>query len=188
MTERKKTYRALMALTLLGLATCGGRIDQFTVNESSESTIEQGTVVEQLAGQFGFSDFVSFDISQTDEFQNQGVTKDQIDSVRMTKLHLEVVDPPSGQDLSFIDTLEFFVEADGLERKRVASGTDFPEGATAVDLMIDDVELKPYAVAPSMDITTEATGHRPANDTTVEGTVELLVDVNIAGAVGCGGS
>lgn len=173
-------------ITVGVVVACGGRIDTFKVQESGETVVEQGTVLEQLVGGLGFADFVQFDIAQTEEFQNQGAKKSQIDSIYLTLLRLEITDPPSGQDLTFVESVEFYVEAEGLDRVRVASGGPFEAGQTVTDLDLDGVDLAPYATAPSMDITTEVTGHRPANDTTIEGTIELLVDVNVGGVL-CGG-
>jgi hypothetical protein len=94
---------------------------------------------------------------------------------------LRVVDPP-GQDLSFVDEVEFFVEAEGLERRRIASGGPFAEGETSAALVRDDVQLAAYAAAPALSITAEATGQRPPEETTVEAVVRLSVDVNVTGA------
>lgn len=174
--------RLLLGALLLTPCACGG-IDQIVVEETATSVVEQGTLAEQLTGDLGFGSFVTFDIAETEEFENQGVKKNQIDSVHLQRLQLEITDPPSGQDFTFIDSLEFFVETQELPRERVAYGGPFPDDATLVSLEIDDVDLAPYATAPSMDITTEITGRRPANDTTIEATIELLVDVNVSGVV-----
>lgn len=48
-----------------------------------------------------------------------------------------------------------------------------------------DVELREYAAADSMTITTTATGVTPEEDTTIRASVVLDVDVNVDGALGC---
>lgn len=176
--------RLVMAGVALGVVTCGS-LDTFAVSESSQATIPPGGLVEQLAGDVGFGDFVKFDITDSRQLQNQGVTRDQIDSVRVDALRLEVLSPQGG-DLSFLENLEFFVEAPGEERRRIAYGGPFPQGQSTVSLELDDVELAPYAAAESMTITTSVEGTRPDEETTVEATIELMVDVNVGGVV-CGG-
>lgn len=168
---------------LLGLITCGD-IDQITVSQSSRSTIARGTLVEQFAGDIGFGELVEVDITQSQELQNQGVTKEQVDSVKLEKLELTVVSP-SPADFTFLDSVEFYVEAPGLERMRIARGGPFEAGESTVTLSIDDVELAPYAVSERMTITTDARGNRPEQDTTVEAKIDIVVDVNVGGVI-CG--
>lgn len=52
---------------------------------------------------------------------------------------------------------------------------------TSIELQVEDVDLADYVAAGSMSITTESTGRRPEQDTTVRATIELLVDINICG-------
>lgn len=184
MRNRKAARWAALGVVLAFLA-CGGGIDTFEVTQDSTATIPQGSILEQLLGDIGFGDLIAFDISQTQEFKNQGAKKSEIDSVHLTLLRLEIVDPPTGEDFTFLDSLDFYVEAEGLPKVRIASGGPFTAGDTVVDLVLDDVDLAPYATAPSMDITTDASGHRPDTDITIQGTIKFVVDVNVSGVV-CG--
>jgi hypothetical protein len=175
--------RGLFALMLFAITTCGA-LDQISVSQSSRSTIPQGSLLEQFVGDIGFGELVEVDLTESQELQNQGVTKEQIDSVKLTSLSLTVVSPSQG-DFTFLDRVEFFVEAPGVEKKRIASGGPFAAGDSMVDLALDDVELKPYVVSEKLTITTDARGNRPSEATTVEAQLDLLVDVNIGGVV-CG--
>jgi hypothetical protein len=168
---------------LAALATCSG-LDNFEISEKSQSMIPGKSALQTVLGNIGFGQFADLDITQNATLKNQGVTKNQIDSVRMTRLVLTIKAPP-GEDFTFLNTLEFFVASDGLEKKRIAHGGSFPVGSSTVELEVDDVDLKPYVVAPSMDITTEANGQPPDQDTTVEAEIVLDVDVDVGGAV-CG--
>jgi hypothetical protein len=171
------------SIVLLALITCG-KIDQISISESSRSTIARGTLVEMFAGDIGFGELVEVDITESQELQNQGVSKEQVDSVKLTALTLTALSPAQS-DFTFLDSVEFFVEAPGLERKRIARGGPFDAGDAMVELAIDDVELAPYAVSERMTITTDARGNRPDQDTTVEAQIDLLVDVNVSGVI-CG--
>ncbi|OGQ90355.1 MAG: hypothetical protein A2289_26415 [Deltaproteobacteria bacterium RIFOXYA12_FULL_58_15] len=183
------THRALRYGTIaliLAAITCGD-IDKFTIEESSSTTIQGASLLEQLAGDLGFGGFLNMDISQNQELQNQGVEREQIDSVHIQSLTLTITDtPPEGRDFTFIDNLEFFVESQGLERKLIASGGPFAAGLTTVGLEVENVDLAPYAAAESMNITSEVTGRRPSKETTIDGKIVLEVDVNVSGAL-CGG-
>jgi hypothetical protein len=175
--------RGVASLLLLALATCDS-VDNFTISEKSQTMIEGKSALQTVLGNVGFGQFLDLDITQNATLKNQGVSKDQIDAVHVTRLTL-AIQTPAGEDFTFLTSLEFFVTAQGLEKKRIASGGPFPEGTSRIDLMLDDVDLQPYVVAPSMDITTEARGQPPDQDTTIEAEIELDVDVNVGGAV-CG--
>ena len=158
-------------------------LDTFDVHESSSAVVTGGTALEQLVGDAGFGGFVGFDISQNETIKNRGVERHEIDSVRLRSLRLTVTDPPSGQDLSFLDEVRFYVSAEGLEPRLIADGGPFAAGTTTTLLNIKDVELAPYVAAPQMDITAEVSGNRPQQDTTVQADVAMMVDVNVDGAL-----
>ncbi len=182
MKHFRPTYFGL--LLLLGAITCGG-LDHFQVKKSSTTTVASGSVVEQLVGSLGFGDLATFNIADAQEFKNQGVDKNDIDSVKLNQLTLTITSP-SGADFTFLDELSFYVEGGSLPKKRIAHGGPFQAGLSTVGLDVDDVELKDYAILPSMSITTEVVGRRPAQDTTVEARIVLDVDVNVSGVL-CGG-
>ena len=175
----------LLVVIAAALTACGGDgLDTFNVDMSSTATIPKGSVLEQLAGGLPFSgEFTNFDISESQDFQNQGVKKSEIDSVRLAKLELVITSPATGQDFTFLQDLEFYVEAQGLERKRVARAGPFEPGQKTVTMALDGVELAAYVAAPAMSLTTEANGKRPNNDTTLQAKTRLRIDVNVAGLV-----
>ena len=67
---------------VVALATCSS-LDNIDVAASGQATIPMRTVLDELLGGVSFLGFEGFDISQSQEFQNQGYSKDQIDSVRV---------------------------------------------------------------------------------------------------------
>lgn len=177
--------RVVLALLPLAVAlsACGSDgLDTFHIQETSTAQIAKGTLVEQLVGSFGFGDaFLHMDITSNEKLKNRGVKRSQIDSVRLESLKLQITAPASGQTFDFLDKIAFYVEAEGVARKRIAVLDPVPDGVTTLSLSIDSLELAPYVAAPEMALTTEATGKRPANDTTVKATVGLVVDVNVSG-------
>ena len=172
--------RAARALALGALLACA-QATSFSTTVDAQTEIEGGGLLEQLAGDMGFDSFIAFDLTANEQFANQGVERHQIDSVRLTALRLSA----SAGDFTFLDRLEFFVEAEGQERVRIAHGGPFPEGQSAVELELDDVDLAPYAAAPAMDLKTVVQGRRPDQDITIDAGVDFLIDVNVSGAI-CG--
>ncbi len=149
---------------VLALTGCKGIA--FNVSQESEIVVEQGTPLEALLGDLTFGEFSDLDITSRDVVQNQGVEPGDINEVRLTELVLTATDPDDA-DLSFISTLDFFVEADGLPQELVASQDDFPEGQAVVPLELEDLDLTEYALKDSMTLTTDVSGGRPEVDTTV---------------------
>lgn len=175
--------RVAFASIAVSLAMCSS-LDTISISETSQSTIPQGSVLEQFVGDLGFGEFFEMDLSQNQELRNQGVEKHQIDSVYLTSLELTITTPQDA-DFTFIDTLEFYVESEGLPRQRIAYGGPFDVGVNTVSLSLDDVDLANYVAAATMQVTTEAEGRRPAEDTTISAALGFAVDVNVGGAI-CG--
>jgi len=163
-----------MAAAVLAAAGCGATFD---VTQKSSTTVPGGGLLQNLAsGAFG--DFTSLDLSSSQEFKNQGVSKDQVDSVKIKRFSLAVTSPPDGT-LEFLDRIAFSVTADGQTTRRVAHKDSIPDAARTVDLDLDGVELAPYVTAPKMSLTTDSTAHAPSRDTVLEATVVFTVEPNI---------
>jgi hypothetical protein len=169
---------SIAVASLLGLTMCDN-IDNIDVSVGGKATIPKATLIETLLGSVAFSSFDKVDFSES--FKNQGVTKDDVDSVHLKTMTLIVEAPPSG-NFDFIQSVHFFAKADGLDKIEIASMDSIPKGKRELDLIINGgAELKPYVVAPSMQILSEVEGSRPNEETTVAAAVVLDVDVHIPG-------
>jgi hypothetical protein len=180
-TRRVRRLPWAVALAALALGTCSS-LDNIEVPVTGNATIPRRSVIDELLGNLSFAGFDGFDISQSQQFENQGYSKDQVDSVRMLELTL-TIRSPAGAKFDFMDSIRFYAEADGLPRVLVAELDVVPDGASTLALDVDSsVELQPYVVAPAMTLTTEADGVRPAEETMVEAEAIFDVDVNVTGA------
>jgi len=165
-------------LALVGLTMCDS-LDNIDVEAGGQATIPASTVVDTLLGQVAFLGFDQIDFSQ--QFANQGVTEDQVDSVHLSSFTMTVEAPASG-NFDFVTSVAFFAEAKGQPKVKIASMSEIPPGARQIDLLVnEDVELKPYVTAPSMTISSEVSGKRPKEKTTVRADVVLDVDIHIPG-------
>lgn len=151
----------------------------FDVTVDGETTVEQGTLLEQLLAQFGFESLVTMDLSDSREFANNDVRKDQVTSTTLTQLRLEVT-APDGATIDFIESISFSAEAPGVATAVVAS-KQVEAGSTAFDCDLADVELAPYVRAESMSLTTDVTGRRPDVDTTVKASATFAVTAKVVG-------
>jgi len=177
MIRRPAAWMAAVAIAV----ACGGKLLTIRVEEESEVLIEKGTPLESLLSDLGFDGFTDMDITSRQAIENQGVEPGDITDVYFEELVLSVGEPEGG-DLSFIDELSFYVEAEGLDRVRVATQDSFPEGQAVVEMELDDVDIVDYVVSESMDVTTEASGGRPDEDTLVVGSFVLSVGATAQGA------
>jgi hypothetical protein len=172
---------ALLVAIALGPGRWGcDAATRFEVAKTATTEVQGGDPLSQLLG-VAFPDLATFDLTSESEFQNQGVEKEDIDSVRIETFTLKVVSP-SGQDLSFFKKIEFYVETADLPKVLVASQTEFPAGATEVELDLEDVELRDYVAADSMSVTTSVSAQQPKSDTTLEADVTFVVDASAQGA------
>ncbi|APR85778.1 Hypothetical protein A7982_11127 [Minicystis rosea] len=171
--------KVVPAMALMTAITCDS-LDNFDVSVTGKVTIPAATVLDTvLANALGFAGFDKIDFSQS--FANQGVTKDQVDSVHLTAFGLVITAPADG-NFDFLDSLSFTVEADGQDSVEIARIDSVPKGQNRIDLDVSsDVDLKPYVVAPSMRIRGEAKGSRPMSETELTAGAVFDVDIHIPG-------
>lgn len=171
--------RRVALLLALACAGCPG-LNQiaFDVNSTGRSQIPgspAGGVLPQLGG-FGALTNMSF--NQSHDFTNNNTDKDHIDSARLARLTLKVVDPPD-QTLSFLSSVQFHIKTDTLPDKVIATATSIPQGAQSIELTIPDEELADYARADSFSITTNASGTSPTRNTTLEADLTMHIVAHV---------
>jgi hypothetical protein len=109
------------------------------------------------------------------EFDNdEDISKDDIASAHITSVLLDVV---GDGDLAFIDSVEIYVDAPGLPRRLLASHDEFPTGESRIALRPEGFDLEPYVIAETLHFTAIVDGEPPDEDTLVEATA--LLDVNV---------
>ena len=172
--------RAAAVLAVIGLCTCEN-IDNFEIPVNAEATVPKATLIDELLGPLEFAGFNSIDLSQ--DFRNQGVTEDDIDSVHIKSMTFKIK-APAGANFDFLESLTFFAETTALanDKVQIASLAEVPKGKTELEMVVNqDVDLRPYATAPKMKLTSSIKGKRPPEETTVTATVLLDVDIHIPG-------
>ena len=180
----RKLLQTLISTSIFTVLACAG-LDNIPISESSDTQIEGATIFEAFAEDLGFGEFMNIRLVENEALDNQGVSKNQIDQVFITKLTLEILSPRDGDDFTFLESLTFKIRGEGLETLDIARGGNFEGGPHKIGLDIVGVDIAPYVVLDSMDITTEVNGRRPSNDLTVRATIDLDVDINVEGIL-CG--
>ena len=113
------------------------------------------------------------------EFDNEeDIGRDDIASAHITSVLLEVV---GDGDLAFVDSVEIYVDAPGLPRRLLASQDEFPEGESRIAMRPEGFDLEPYVIAETLHFTAVVDGEPPDEDTLVEATAILDVNVTAEG-------
>lgn len=76
-------------------------------------------------------------------FESNDTRKDLIEEIKLTQLQL-VITSPSDADFSFLESIEVFISADGLDELKIASKVEVPETVSTLDLEVSDTDLKDY--------------------------------------------
>ena len=179
--RRRSAIAFIMVFAVLGSA-CGA-IDEFDHTMQDEATIpgsydQTGPFALNYSGGFN-----SVSLSQEKSFQNAGVEPGDVDSIKVTSVRLEGKNPQIDRLDVLLESVTIWIEAPQLERKTIASGANFPQGSSATDLMVPDVELQPYAEAPSMKVGADVViKQEPLFDTTLRTTIVLHVDIDLLGS------
>ena len=76
-------------------------------------------------------------------FESNDTRKDLVEEIKLTKLQLALTSP-SEADFSFLESIEVYISAEGLDEILIASKTEIPETVSTLDLEVSDTDLKEY--------------------------------------------
>ena len=190
-----------MLAGVLVLAGCSGtppRPDQLDISHEESVDVGGGPNLMPLAPDAFNTPGAGSGLTQelTTSLGDQGVEENEVKSVKLTRLALEITAPirdgVPAQDLRFLDLLVMRFSSPGKDPVVVAeslpplTGTQsasFGRDVFSVEIPVKDVELKDYVTADSMDVTTVVTANgRPAFSCTVKITTTLHVELDPVGA------
>ncbi|WP_426749227.1 hypothetical protein [Myxococcus sp. Y35] len=173
---------SLLAAASLGLAACAS--SSFTTEVRGETTVPAGPpgVETLLNGLPAISSFSGLDFDKNTDFQNQGIRKSEVTSVKVDSLTLKVLSP-NDQDLTFLDSVEFYARA-GDREARIASrqdvaALDLRMPNPVLSLRVDNVELQPFVSAPTMSIIVRGRGRMPEREVRLQAVVRLQVETGL---------
>lgn len=114
-------------------------------------------------------------------FESNDTRKDLIEEIKLTKLQL-VISSPSDADFSFLESIDIFISADGLEELKIASKVEVPETVSALDLEVSDADLKEYIKKDSYSLRLNTvTDEAMSQDHQVDVKSTFFVDAKILG-------
>jgi len=173
--------RLLWGVLVLAASGCGPLTFDATVKGAG---VVQGSPLGSLLSVFpGFAGLTNIDFNNQQDFKNNDVTRDHVQSAKLKSLKLRVLSPAS-QDFSFLDNLSFVARASGqpdavvAEKTNIASTPGSPPNAE-LSFDLKDVELAPYLQQPSMTLELQGKGHQPPQDTQLEAEVVVTVQAKL---------
>jgi hypothetical protein len=174
-----------LIIPVLGAALLAGcEPGTFYTDVKGETTIDgDPTPISTVLGTFpGIGSFTNMDFNANQDFQHQGVTVDQVSSVKVSALTLKITSPGT-QGFDFLDEISFWAKV-GSQESKVAEKTNITAmGLTApnpvLSLDVTGAELQPFISAPTMSIIVKGRGRTPPQNTTLEAVARFKVDITL---------
>lgn len=168
------------SVVMLAESGCGAL--SFSVSQPIPEQKIMGNILAGVLGAFLPSPFaLQINLDQETKARGTGPA----DSAGLTGLSFQLTNipnpPRSTDNFDFVDRIELFVESTKsgttLTKQKVADLLSVPKGATKLTLTCyPEVDLVPY-IKEGSRISSTAAGRLPANDTTFDGLVTILIRV-----------
>ncbi|MGB3145964.1 MAG: hypothetical protein WBB24_17845 [Maribacter sp.] len=116
------------------------------------------------------------------KFEVNDTRKDLIEEIRLTELEMVIISPTEA-DFSFLNSVEVYISADGLEEILVASLDEVPENAgNTILLNTADVDLKEYIKKDAFSLRLNTvTDELMSSDHEIDVNSTFFVDAKILG-------
>lgn len=153
------------------------RLLTITIEHEDSAMVEGAGVLAPLLEAIEFTGLDDVDVEIVQELEDQGVEAGDLRRLVLTAFELS-----AEPDLSFIESMDVWVSAEGIDEVRVASGRSFPRGQAKVALSLDEVDLVEQVVAGGLRFRVAVEGSAPAQDTEVGVRVEVEATATPKGA------
>ncbi len=166
-------------LMALSISSCK-KVDElthFTINIDEQTTIDPIPVVPNMPLNIPIPEVTT---NSSENFENNNTNKDLVEDARLKKMTLTVSSPESG-DFSFLNDVEVYMKAEGLEETLIASKHDI-EGGKTIDLDCEDKDLSAYIKKDTIEFRIKTTVDEITLDEyTIDIHTEFLIDAKILG-------
>jgi len=115
-------------------------------------------------------------------FENNDTRTDLIEQINLTQMNMTIISTDT-QSFDFLKTIEIYINADGVEEKKIAWLLDIPQtGLKTINLEITDDDLKDYIKKDEYKLRTHTvTRQLISKSTDIEIKSSFFVDANILG-------
>ncbi len=145
----------ILILFALALTQCDqlDKLTQFDVDYDTSVTISS-TVGLDVPFEIATPEVTT---NSESEFEVNDTRKDLVEEITLKKLSLMITVPDDG-DFDFLNDIEVYISADGLEEKKVAWKDNIPESiGNSLDLETSDIDLQEYIKKDSFNLRIKTT-------------------------------
>ncbi|WP_010520851.1 hypothetical protein [Aquimarina agarivorans] len=174
--------KALLLVVGLLSFSCEEVLDRFTkfeINNESSFTIAATTLIDTPVA----LNTPEIESNENNEFSNNNSRKDLIESAKIRRMELAIESPAEGS-FNFLNEIELFINAEGLEETRIASKFDI-ENTDSKTLMLDvdsDTELSQYLKKDKYSIRVRAVTDQTINeDYEIKVNSKFFIDAEVLG-------
>ncbi|MBT9188204.1 hypothetical protein [Zobellia russellii] len=133
----------LLILTVFATLTSCDKLDELTkfdLDYNSQVTIPSSAGIDLPFDMFT----PDMETNSDSQFEVNDTRKDLIEEIKLTKLELEITSPDDS-DFSFLESIEIYISAEGLDEIMIASKEEVDENiGDVLDVDVIDVDLKEY--------------------------------------------
>ncbi|WP_289038485.1 hypothetical protein [uncultured Zobellia sp.] len=133
----------LLILTVFATVTSCDKLDELTkfdLDYNSQVTIPSSAGIDLPFDMFT----PDMETNSDSQFEVNDTRKDLIEEIKLTKLELEITSPDDS-DFSFLESIEIYISAEGLDEIMIASKEEVDENiGDVLDVDVIDVDLKEY--------------------------------------------
>lgn len=144
---------------------------KFKLNYDVDFTIESGNILN-----LPFDVFTPEVTTNSEgEFEANDTRKDKVESIKLNFIDLEIT-APQGETFSFLKHVYLYINADGLDEKRIAYKENIDNSTSTISLDIEDVELADYIKKDSYSLRVESvTDEQLSQDVDVHADLQFQV-------------
>ena len=145
----KLTRGLFFAISIVALLSCEKADELTTFNMDFENEVE----IPPTTGINLPIDLFTPDITTNSEstFESNNTAKNLIEEIKLSKLTLTLTSPQNA-DFSFLESVEVYIKADGLNEVKIAESTNVPQSASSFDLEVTGVDVQEYIKKDEYDL------------------------------------
>ncbi|WP_405400681.1 hypothetical protein [Maribacter sp. Asnod2-G09] len=173
--------KSIAIICLFTIFTACDKLDELTKFDMEYS--QRATIPSSAGIDLPFDVFTpEMETNSESTFEVNDTRKDLIEEIKLTELELVIISPESA-DFSFLNSIEVYISADGLEEIRIASLDEVPEDAgNKITLDTSDTDLKEYIKSDEFSLRLNTvTDELMSSDHELEVNSTFFVDAKILG-------
>lgn len=178
--DMKKVKWFLVLFTFVVLFSCD-KLDELTKFDMEYS--QRTTIPSSMGIDLPFDIYTpETETNSESKFEVNDTRKDLIEEIRLTELELVII-TPTDSDFSFLNSIDVFISAEGLDEIKIASQPEVPENVgNTLNLETMDVDLKEYIKKDQFSLRLNTvTDEFISSDHEIEVNSTFFVDAKILG-------